>query len=546
MAMQVPEDTSVRLQALPAAQQRSAASAEMLAGGEVRPARDISQTLGQLGRAGTEFALKRQNDRNLAAVAAADAALGTHQLEFEQQAKSRRGWQADGLGKDTAAFWDKAASDTMAGLENDAQRRAMAGIIAKKRVASLERMGNHQQDQLDKAMLDSLNASVANDIDHAAANASDPAETASAISDITRKSNAIAAARGWDSQQLEAYRAQQHTAAHKAVIGSLLQQDAVKAKIYYEANKDQIAGSERAAIEKNIETASRLGRAQEASDKIAAQGGTLTEQLDKARQIEDPEERKMTTELVRNRAAQTVAAVKADQSQAFDDTAKILAGGGDREAIPAATWNRLSGADQLKVEKILSDRAKQVLKPDPARSLQTYFALRDAALQDPEGFRQENLDMYIGVVDPTKLTELKKLQEKPDEITTVRTRTGIVSAAAGSIGLNPKKLDAKGDDGDEVRAFYGRVDEEIASQESITGRRVTNTDVQNIVDRLTIQVIREGKWFGREKPAAQLEIEGVPANMVDDLAKAVRDAGQPVTDANIKALYTYLNSRGRK
>jgi len=52
--------------------------------------------------------------------------------------------------------------------------------------------------------------------------------------------------------------------------------------------------------------------------------------------------------------------------------------------------------------------------------------------------------------------------------------------------------------------------------------------------------VLEAWVFQGDRPAIEAEVEGVPQDMVDDLACAVRSAGKPVTDENIKAVYRYL------
>jgi len=541
MALNVPTNTSVNLRAVPDARQTTAASTETLAGG-LRAQAALGNALQKAGTEGANIALKMQQEKNVTAVASADVALGEKQLAFEQEAKSLRGQQVEGLDTKAKEFWDKTISDTAGSLENDAQRRAFYQRAEKARLSSLERIGAHQRSETEKAALDSLNASTATSINEMAANANDPQAIANGIEDIKQKANAAAVLKGWDAATKDAYLSEKMTAAHKAAIDALVEHDPAQAEAYYKAHKDQIAGTDRATIEKTLEAGTRLGKAQSAVDKIVKKGGTYSDQLEAARKIGDPEQRKLAVSMVKQREAEKQSIVKADQQAAEQQVASMIAANTARADIPVKLWDRMDGAAQLRMEKVIDLRAKQAMRPNPNRSQRVYFDLLDAAHTKPDEFAKEDLSMYIGVVDPSKLTELKKLQSDPPERAVSRNKSEIIKSAVAGVGLNPKDLTKRGDDGDKVRAFYDRMDREIEAA-GASGQKVTPKDIQDIADRMTIDVVKERSgWFDDTRKAGVAEVEGVPTDVVDELAAAVKSAGQPVTDANIKQLYQYMQS----
>jgi hypothetical protein len=121
-----------------------------------------------------------------------------------------------------------------------------------------------------------------------------------------------------------------------------------------------------------------------------------------------------------------------------------------------------------------------------------------------------------------------------------RTKTQIMRAGAINAGVSEKQ--AKQGFGDEVEVYFKRFDEELASFQESTGKEPTNKDMSEIADRLSIEVIRDPKaiFFKGKRPAIEAEIEGVPSDMIDDLAAAIQNTGTPVTDKNIQDLYRYL------
>lgn len=538
MALQVPRDTTVRLRDIRGGEARTVASPEMLAGGEVRQKQRLGRAVGQAGQALAGVAIKEQEQRNLAKVAAADKQLGDMQREFEDSVRQRHGWQADGVVDEATKFWDEKASTVVEDLENDAQRRAFAEIAARRRAASLDRVQNHQTAQMEKATLETLNATIANDINDAAANAGDDESVRASITGIRRKVNAMSTALGWDSEKHEAQLTEKLTGAHKGVINNLTVQDSAAAEAYYQKNKDEIGGADRGVVEKRIKTAQRLGRAQKAVDAIMEAGGTYTERLEKARQTDDPEERKLRVQMVREREAEQQGAIKDDQKDAWNTASAILGqdGRGVRD-IPAEVWDRMDGEHQKKAYTLAKDLALAKIKADPAHNSYVYHKVRDAALQDPEGFRSEDLSAYTKVLLPEQIKALRKLQEDPEEVPLSMTRDQIIQAGVAAVGLKPSHRTKKGVQGDRVRAYHDRINAEIKAYATQHGK-VTNADIQDITDRLAIKVF-SGGWLDSGTAAGRTEIEGVPTDMIDELAAAVEAAGQPVTEENILTLYRY-------
>ena len=544
MALRIPKNTQVSRAPVGGGTLRNYATPQAL-GTESRQTQMLGQAVSRAGQDLGELAFQRQQERNLAKVAAAEVQLSEQALQFEQEARSHKGWQADGLTDTAKDFWRKAESEQMQALENDAQRRAFAEMAAKRRMTGLSRIASHQQGELDRATLETLEASISNDINEAAANYSDPDAVAGSITSIERKTRAMAAARGWGAEQTQAYLAGQMTTAHKAVIDNLIEADPAAAQAYYEANRDSISGGDQGVIERNIETATRLGRAQSETDRIFATGGSMSEQLEAAREIDDPEVRNLTRSMIRQRHADRRAALREAQDRAWDEAAKIIADGGSQEDIPARLWNQLSGDQHLKMQDLIRKRTKQRAEFDPVLAQREYMMLREMAATNPEEFRKVKLDAYAGILKEGDLNRLQKLQLDDDGPTVLRTQKQIIDMGLVSAGLDPKDLTKDNSNGERTRAFYDRIEQEVQAFEATTGKTATKADVQEIVDRLTIQVIREGLVWDSETAAGRLEIEGVPTEMTDELAQLVRDAGQPVTEANILRLYTYMREQGK-
>ena len=159
---------------------------------------------------------------------------------------------------------------------------------------------------------------------------------------------------------------------------------------------------------------------------------------------------------------------------------------------------------------------------------------------DPILFRELNLNEYTHLLSPADREEFVKLQTSPQEITVARTKTQIMKQGAIDVGISDFQI--REGFGNKIEVYYRRIDDELEAFQINTGKKPTTKDILDIVDRLSLEVIKDpDAWFFTgERPAFKAEIEGVPTDLIDDLASAVKEAGQPVSDENIKTLYFFM------
>jgi hypothetical protein len=180
---------------------------------------------------------------------------------------------------------------------------------------------------------------------------------------------------------------------------------------------------------------------------------------------------------------------------------------------------------------------------------------------------------YRGKLGDSEFKELSGLQreiresgsEGSTELPFVRTRRNIVDQAIGGLGHDPNADEEDTDEGKTVRAFRRRVDQELTRIQQSEGRKPTKGEVQEVTDRLTTEIVEgeakltgEGGFLGGLGDALEVtvgyvpfvgggsrgrafetEIQGVPNEMVDELAYGVKQAGMEVTPENIRKLYNY-------
>jgi len=250
--------------------------------------------------------------------------------------------------------------------------------------------------------------------------------------------------------------------------------------------------------------------------------------------------------------------LKNESQQAAGEKAwAIYAETRDIDAIPLTTLQAMDGKERT----ILEDKAKNDTKgTDYANGGPDYYKLKLMARDDPVRFKQENPFAYK--LSETDRKEIIKLQTDEQKINYFGSDVSLVDQGAADAGLNPKDKLKDNWSGREVRAFYERIRQEQEQYMQLNGKSPDEKAIKDIVDRLTIKIIKDRKplfdwmnpdflpawltdpvipiWPRTDKITGTTEIEGVPSGMIDELARALQESGTPVTEENIQQLYQYV------
>ena len=328
---------------------------------------------------------------------------------------------------------------------------------------------------------------------------------------------------------------------HAGVIAKAVDEDSYGyAQIWFNKNKKFMTSEDQAAAKDLLEDGNLREKSQAAVDDYVGRGLTETEARAEARTYTGAERDAILTR-ISARYGEDAKMLDADQKAAGESAWEIYGETRDISSVPLSTMREMDGQARVALE----DYAKQQSEGKSIKTdFKTYYSLMNMANDDPEAFRDYDLNKVANVIGLTEMKELVKLQKDPKKIDVLRTNTQIISDALQDIGLESGDLTDDGDDGDEARAFRMGIENELKQQQDETGKPFTQDQVKEVVDRHTIKVLRARTWwFGnKEIPAYKIDIEGVPKEEVDELAEAVRDAGELVTEGNIKLLYDRLKS----
>ena len=335
---------------------------------------------------------------------------------------------------------------------------------------------------------------------------------------------------------------------HKAVIERAINAgNSGYAKLWLKNNRKEIDADTAANLEAMLKSSGNREASQRSADSIYAMDISDSEKLAKAREINDPEVRDATVARIKARIAEDKGLEAQEKSDASNLSWKIIAEGGDTSDIPTTLWNTIEGPTQIALQEYVLKRNEGApVKTD----YQLYYGLQQAALVDPDAFVRLDLNRFVSRLAGPEFKEMIRLQKDiledgGTQLETLRSKDQIVKQGLVEAGLNPDALDEDNDDGKAARAFLRRLDLESQIEQAKTGEPLSGQKLAEKVDDLSLRVRQErlgGWWPDRKTAAGVIKIEGVPDTMVDDLARRIKEVGEPVTEENIRKLYNFITN----
>jgi hypothetical protein len=515
-------------------------------------------TLGQVSQVlGQEAIALRKEERQRAdeiAVLHVQRALGEWENERiydpETGALTLHGTDSFGLPETIAAEYDTITGELAAGLTNDDQRIAFAKIASTRALNLDLTLRRHVYTEMQRYEGQELQATIVNARNAAIANATDPRrvglELGSAVTAIKTHGPRLGLGPKEIAQQVEAVR----TEVHVGVIDSLLAQDLTRsAEVYFEETKDEITGTAIARIEKALDEGQLRKQAQTEADAIVAAGGSLTQQREKARAIDDPKVRDAVMERIEHEDAVNDK-VQRDLDEAqlrrvydiVDKTHNVT-------SIPPATWAQLDGSTR----SALHGYATALARGTPVETdWHAYYVLMREAGEDPASFMQENLLRHRAELGETEFKQLTSLQlalrqgdqrAADKELGGFQTKTEILDGALAAFKIDPNpKAGTK--EAAAIAQLRRMLDLRVQTFEDLLGKKPTNVDMQHMLDELLSQkeTIPGNFWnfwpggrplFTKEKRLIDATVEDIPADDRKLIEQALRAKGRPVSDATV-------------
>lgn len=491
-------------------------------------------------------------------------------------ALARQGKDALGAPEEVGAEFDKLAGEIEGTLGNPRQRAAFMRIRDNAKANLDLTLRRHVFGEMQKYEASELKALVDNSVSSAIQNATDPArvgfELTNAVDAIERSGPRL----GLGPEQVKAQVEAVQTKTHVGVVESLVSQGHTKAATaYFEEAKDagQISGDAVARVEKALREGTVRKEAQEQADKIILAGGTLTEQRDRAKAIEDPDVRDRALTYIEHEATIKERAQREQSENLLRGVyAVVEESGGDISAVEPALWAQLDAKDLAGVRAY----ARTVAKGEPVETdLETYYGLMRRAVSTDKGFLNENLLRYRNKLSEGDFQQLANLQRSLREQSIDAAATAAKNQAkiivdefssksqvfddrlrAYGIDPNPKEGTPEAKAIANLRGVLDRRVRALGGGE--TGKTATNDEIREILDaELSTQITttRKGTWAGlftaapfftttEKKRPIELTLDDMTDRERQSIEQALRRNRIPVNDATV--LEAFIEARSRE
>lgn len=380
--------------------------------------------LAEAGRAMFEVGSAIQERQDADLVMRAETEIKGKWLEWEGEAKQRKGQQAWGVAKEAASWWDQNTSKAAEGLENPLQKRIFANAVSKLKMQSVGAFSGFEAGERRASLTESAQASIVGSINLAAANPGNPEVLTSSKADIVKRSAILATLNGWDPAMKAAKEGEYLTNFHKQVIQGLVRDNPAAAREYFEANKAEIDGSQHAEVGEFARKATATKRAEDAADAVWQTGGPKSDrdpvQLDKLEaQLReqfkaDPDTAKMAIAGVRERAQafKDARRERDDQLEAGVNQA-ILDGATPQQIRRMPQFLSLSPESARKISDFMENkavRAEQVAAARESRAAARESRAASAESRAQSALTRQGTAAYLIYSNPDTLNGMTEAQ----------------------------------------------------------------------------------------------------------------------------------------
>lgn len=503
------------------------------------------------------FEARRERNDQLAILDAHNQLATWRQRRLEDPqtgALTVKGKDAFELHEKVAPEFETFAAGVSEKLQNDRQRLAFDRIKGEQFRALQDTLFAHEHRERETYFREQADSAITLAVSDAIANAGDPQKIAA---ELARGEGVIRThLKGQADETIADKVLTFRSSVHEGIIDRLLATDQDRAaRAYYEEVQDQVIGGRRAQIEKALDTGSTLAEAQRQADAILAAGGTLTQQRDKAKAIEDPEVRDRALQYIEH---EQIIRDRADREQAEATlvTAYNQVEKGGLKAIPPTVWSSLPGGARASLRayaKQLVEGTRAAVKTD----YETMYALIRQSAEDPETFAKQPLLSYKHKLSDGDFEQMARLQasvisggkKAPQILDDYRTELQVVDQVLQQSGIDPSP-ERKDQEGLRSKVAFLRslVAGEARRVQGLTGKKVTNDELEAIAWKvLGTQVLDRGGWFSSDstQPLANADIDDVPPadrRLIEQAFKR-RGIAHPTDD---QILFAWLEGQARK
>lgn len=437
----------------------------------------------------------------------------------EHGAFTRKGKDAMGLPEELHADFVKFSGGLEASLSTPEQKAAFARLQGEEWSNIDTTVRRHVLGEAQQYHAGELKATVDNGIDSAIKNALDPKMVQADLTKVVSAIKTSAKSLGLGPEQVDAQVAAAQSATHVGVIANLLSLEKdQEASSYYAAVKGQVAGDKQDQVQKALDEGTARGQGFKQADQIIAAGGTLTEQRDKAKQIDNPKVREIVEQRIEHESAVKDRADKETEVENSRRGFDILDRTPDVTRIPPALWTSYDGGTRSAMMSYATRRAKgEPIETDQ----EVFYKLISQAGDAPEAFVKENLLRSRARLNDSDFQQLASLQlsikngnSKLAEKTLqpYNVDTAIMDDALTLYGIDPKDKNK----GPQIAQLRSMLRARGSFLESATGKPASNADITAAANDILSKTLTKPGWFGtsvgaKTPPLLDATIKDVPA-----------------------------------
>lgn len=493
-------------------QQSPTLSAESATAG-ARQIERFGAALKDASTSAVDISLRLQAQEDAVKVMAAETALKNQYMEFQTQAKERLGGNAWGLHSETTKWFDDKRKEIGPTLTTERQQRMFGAQFDNVRMQGVGWAGNHELSERRKYTEEASRASIVGSINMAAANPYDVEVIGSAKREIVDRVQTVAQLNGWDPKRRDVETATHLGNLHSQVIQNLLaSKDPTTANEYYKANVNEIPGSQRDGLLKQLSIGDDLKTAQEFTDAVVAMGVSEADAVAEARKKLSGDAEKLAVTEIKTRYAEDSVRREKAQKDARDEAWKKYSTRWRVSDLPPELITRLDGNDYRAIVDHADARAERALRKSEVDSNRSDGETLHALFQVMPTKQFEDIDLRKYM---TKLSradyryfeaQQAAMKVKPEKTVEVKLDNDLFNRHAERAGLRPFETTKSESDKASLGRLRAEVEERIAQAQAVAKRALTHDEKSLIVERVVdAKVIREGViWNSSPTPAATL------------------------------------------
>lgn len=476
-----------------------------------------------------------QQRRDLDEAFRVETQVMTDYSAFEQNLrKTRRGANAQGVVDDVDQWWAK-IDDTYGKDVSPRVKELTKKSLARVRAQALESTGRYQMAEEDRAQVQSYEAVNGQEIQRAITNGK-PEVIAGAKEKIGAAVRAFGAPRGWDADQVAAETLKWNNMLHTQAINTMVDQSPERAKEYFEANRSEIDSANHARIDGMLDKAVTERKA---TDNAANMASLPFEQaIEKAGQIADPDERKLTIRAIRDLQADKNTAISLREKAASDAVWQAVADGAPMGKLPRALLAQMDGKERVQVNAHYAAEQRRREAEAKGHAVKTDMGLYEQLMGlSPDEFKKVQFSTYADKIsrgDMEQLINRKAALKDPKVAPQVATTEQQMNSYSNVMGLKGEKK------GMFTQGAYNAFNQFRAEK----GKEPDYNERQVILDRLA--TTNDGGWFSSSKKFYQAKTAAerndfvnntVPAEDRKAIEAEIKKRGKPVTVEAIIDMY---------